>query len=85
MMMGANQIFVNPMNPVMMGYPQMSRPVNMNPAGINPALLQQSQQGMKQINPQQFTNPLASAVLKSDPVLYTVSQTQNPAATATGS
>ena len=84
MMMGANQIFVNPMNPVMMGYPQMSRPVNMNPAGINPALLQQSQaqaqaQGMKQINPQQFTNPLASAVLKSDPVLYTVSQTQNPA------
>lgn len=51
----------------------LARPVF--PNSINPALLQQQQQqpqlaGIKQINPQQFTNPL-QAPLKSDPVLYT--------------
>lgn len=85
---GINQFFVNPLmnqqqqQQQMMGYPQnyMVRPGAGFPAnnGINPALLQQQQQqhlqqqGIKQINPHQFANPLANVPLKSDPVLYTV-------------
>ena len=54
----------------------MARPFSQQP-GINPALLQQSHQkhpsGIKQINPQQFTNPL-QASLKSDPDSYSGSK-----------
>ena len=89
-MMGYPQNYLN--RPTLSG---SGFPSSIN-SGINPALLQQQHQhqqqqqqlsqGMKQINPQQFTNPLAGVPLKSDPVLYTVppnsTQSQSPQAQA---